>query len=289
MSRSMTNALTLLVAASVATQTNKTTGFEFANACRSFSNNQVLFRDKFLNTTARIEATVSAVQDDGTVVWLVFFPRSAGSSSDNEISWDLMGSLYYARIPRSKRSQVASLEPGDRVEFTATLRSMRETFKDRIQISGSTVNGYGYTYGGTVTVRTLVWTFDYVSGIRTRSVKSLLKEKREAAALEQALRDREQQAQNAERLLLTAIAAGDVERARLLISQGVRYDVIGQKRVLQEAVRARAYRTTKLLLNLPLTNINASDGEGYTALALAKRIGDFSIIELLIDYGARDE
>lgn len=262
--------------------------FDFGASCNAFNGNQITFRDQHLGRSGRIEATVASIQDDGKVAWLAFFPRTAGSRQNLTTTYELMGSLYYAQIPYSYRHQLAAWSPGDLIEFQGSLSSIKASFKDEIRISGNTMNGYGYTYGGTVTVKTLIWSFTLKHPKRIKTIQSIVKEQDDRHALERAISATQQRIHQEEQNLLNAVVAGDVEKSRTLISQGVRYDAIQGKILLHAAVSSRAYRTTRLLLQLPLTDINAKDSDGFSSLKLAKKIGDFSLIELLKEYGASD-
>lgn len=264
-------------------------------ACQAFNENQARFRDQHLGRRGTIDLTVSAVQEDGRGTWLVFFPRSSGSGQGQTMMGDLASGIYYARVPASLRRQAVTWLPGDRLQATMSLKSIRAVFKDRISISGNFSNGMGYVGGGTVTVRSLIWTFDLQSATRTRTIASILQEQeaiaarqREKAALERALQEQQQRRIQAERDLLRAATAGDVDELRRLVSLGVRYDVIDKEPVLHKAVASRAYRTTRFLLELPMTNVNATDSRGASALTVAKSVADFSLIDLLKEYGATD-
>jgi len=259
--------------------------YDFVDACKAFDSNPIRFQTTHLGRRAQFVATVASFHQSGGGFWIGVHPRSNLSDAFGATSYELMGSLFFVSVPMSAASGWSA---GDFVSVDAKLSDVRATFEDRIMISGSTLNGFGYVSGGSVKVRTIVWSFSNGKVKRLKTVQQIVREGEERAKLEARLLEAHRQRLENQVAFRTAVQSNDVERMRALIAVGVDYRRDETAPYLHQAAEAESYSALRLLLRLPGIDVNEKTTDGDSALQIAIRKSNVAIIKLLKEAGAKE-
>lgn len=90
--------------------------------------------------------------------------------------------------------------------------------------------------------------------------------------------------------LYVAIGTGDMEMVQLLLSHGAETKGTNEQTpLLHSAVTVKSATMVRYLVEELKVDLEATDRDGYTALALAVDKNDIDMLQLLVAYGAKVE